>query len=94
MRKNPLHKAFLILVLALSQWLVVAHALEHPAYQSTEQYCQIGLHAQGLDSGAVVPADFSLPTFVAADAPFIVIAAQAASIARRAAPIRGPPLLV
>jgi len=52
MRLNSFRKALLILALALSQWLVAAHALQH-AGLAQEQVCQICLHAQGLDSGAV-----------------------------------------
>jgi hypothetical protein len=93
MRLNGLKKALLIITLALSQWLVAAHALQHSA-PAQEKVCQICLHAQGLDSGAVMP---TLPTLALpqqieriADLP----SAPLLQVALASYPIRGPPSLI
>ncbi len=93
MRLNSFKKALLILALALSQWLVVGHALQH-ASLAQEQTCQICLHAQGLDSGAVqltLPT-LSLPQYseVPADLP----SAPALRVVLTSSSIRGPPSLL
>lgn len=93
MRLNSLKKALLILALALSQWLVAAHALQHTSL-AQEQVCQICLHAQGLDSGAV---QLALPTLslpqhseIVADLPSTPVL----QVVRATYPIRGPPSLL
>jgi hypothetical protein len=93
MRLNSFRKALVILALALSQWLVAAHVLQHSAL-AQEQVCQICLHAQGLDSGAVSLAlpTISLPQQIEqiADLP----TAPALQVAVTSYPIRGPPSLL
>lgn len=94
MRLNSLKKALLILALALSQWLVAAHVLQHSALAQEQQTCQICLHAQGLDSGAVqlVLPTLSLPQQVESlvDLP----SAPLLRVAVTTYPIRGPPSLL
>lgn len=93
MRLNSFKKVFLIIALALSQWLVTAHALQHSAL-AQEQVCQICLHAQGLDSGAV---SLALPT-LSLPQQFEQIADLPQTPAQQVAvthyPIRGPPFLL
>lgn len=93
MRLNSLKKALLIIALALSQWLVAAHVLQHSAL-AQEKVCQICLHAQGLDSGAVqlVLPTLSLPqqTEIVADLP----SAPLLLADHSTYPIRGPPSLL
>lgn len=93
MRLNSFRKAVLIIALALSQWLVAAHALQH-ASLAQEQVCQICLHAQGLDSGAVALTlpTLSLPQQIEqiADLPL----APLLRVAVTSYPIRGPPSLL
>ena len=90
MRLNSFRKALLILALAMSQWLVAAHALQH-AGLAQEQVCQICLHAQGLDSGAVSLAlpTLSLPQQVERIAELPT--APLLQLADGSYPIRGPP---
>ena len=93
MRLNSLKKSLLIIALALSQWLVVGHTLQHSAL-AQDQVCQICLHAQGLDSGA---APLALPTLVLPqqhEKPAIALSAPLLRVVATAYPIRGPPLLV
>lgn len=93
MRLMSLKKALLILALAFSQWLVTAHVLQHSAV-TQERVCQICLHAQGLDSGAVQLAlpTLSLPqqTEVLADLPSTPVL----RVVLASYPIRGPPSLL
>src|SRR3569623_239135 len=93
MRLNSFRIALVIIALALSQWLVAAHALQHSAL-AQEQVCQICLHAQGLDSGAVsltLPA-ISIPQQIEhiADLPPVPVL----QVAVASYPIRGPPSLL
>jgi hypothetical protein len=93
MRLMSLKKTLLIIALALGQWLVAAHALQHSAL-TQEQTCQICLHAQGLDSGAVQLAlpTLSLPQQV--EMPANLPAAPVLPVVLAASPIRGPPSLL
>lgn len=90
MRLRTPKSLLLALALVLGQWLVLAHAFEHPALQA-DALCQICAHAQGLDGAALSPA-LPLPTALAhGEAP-----AGAATRSTLAAPlaaydIRGPP---
>lgn len=93
MRLNSFRKAILILALALSQWLVAAHALQH-ANLAQEQVCQICLHAQGLDSGAVL---VTLPTLSLPQQTERLAELPSAPLLRvvvASYPIRGPPSLL
>ena len=93
MRLHSLKKSLLIIALALGQWLVIAHGLEHPAL-TQDQACQICLHAQGLDSGA---APITLPNLVLPqqhESPFETPAVSVQRVVATAYPIRGPPLFV
>ena len=87
-----LRKSLLIVALALSQWLVLGHALQHPAL-AQDQACQICLHAQGLDSAAVLPALPSLILLTAVEIPQEPSLPEAPSATPRRYPIRGPPIL-
>jgi hypothetical protein len=93
-RQRPrLRNAILGVALLLGQWLTLAHAIEHPAL-SPEQVCQICLHGQGLDSGAIAPTAVALPEFhaVAVDAPLLVAAVPLRHTARYRA--RAPPVVL
>ncbi|MGQ0619051.1 MAG: hypothetical protein ACT4QA_03890 [Panacagrimonas sp.] len=90
MRLRFRHQVIFALALLLGQWLNLAHAYEHPAL-SADLHCEICLHAQGLDSGAVAAAlsDLSIPPPIVDSR---VPAVRAAHV-RHVAPcsIRGPP---
>ncbi|GEM_PF-4372665 len=93
MRLMSLKKALLIIALAFSQWLVTAHVLHHSA-PAQERVCQICLHAQGLDSGAV---PLALPTLVLPQQTEIIADLPPMPVARvvlATHPIRGPPSLL
>lgn len=90
MRLRAPKSLLLALALVLGQWLVLAHAFEHPALQA-DALCQICAHAQGLDGAALSPALPLPPALVHAEVP-----AGDATQAPLAAPftaydIRGPP---
>ena len=94
MRLNSLKKSLLIIALALGQWLVLAHGLEHPAL-AQDQACQICLHAQGLDSGAT--ASIALPNLVLPqqhETPVETPSVSLQQVVATAHPIRGPPHVV
>lgn len=93
MRLNSLKKSLLIIALALSQWLVTTHALQHSAL-AQEKVCQICLHAQGLDSGAM---PLALPTVALPqqqESPIALPAAPLLRVVVSTYPIRGPPTLL
>jgi hypothetical protein len=93
MRSTLVRKSLLIIALALSQWLVVGHALQHPALVQ-DQACQICLHAQGLDSGAVAPMPAPALSFLPSREQPAEHKAVLAPLAVAAYyPIRAPPLL-
>jgi hypothetical protein len=93
MRSTLLRKSLLIIALALSQWLVAAHALQHPAL-AQDQACQICLHAQGLDSGAVAALPAPALSFLPSrEQPTEREPALAPVSVAAYYPIRAPPLL-
>jgi hypothetical protein len=93
MRVRTVHKWLLIVALALTQWLAIAHAAQHPALASADHVCQLCNHAQGLDAGAapVTPELILGPADSAAPA---LPAASARAGTRPQYRIRAPPLLV
>ncbi|MGH8444490.1 MAG: hypothetical protein ACREVL_04435 [Solimonas sp.] len=92
MRLRPARSLMLTLALVLGQWLVLAHAFEHPALQA-DALCQICAHAQGLDGGALAP-KLTLPhTSALAEAPVVAAALPARAGTHKAYDIRGPPQL-
>lgn len=93
MRLNSLKTSLLIIALALGQWLVVAHGLEHPAL-AQDQACQICLHAQGLDSGAIAVALPSLVLPQQNEKPIALPSTPFTRVTASAPPIRGPPLFL
>ena len=93
MRLSSLKKSLLIIALALGQWLVMAHGLEHPAL-AQDHACKICLHAHGLDSGAVSAALPALVLPQQEESPAIPLATPLLRIVAATHPIRGPPLLV
>jgi len=93
MRLKSLKTSLLIIALALGQWLVVAHGLEHPAL-AQDQACQICLHAQGLDSGAVQLALPSLVLPLQHEQPVALPSTPIARVAAATPPIRGPPQIL
>lgn len=93
MRFGIFRKSLLILALALSQWLVLAHALQHPAL-AQDQSCQICQHAQGLDSAAVLPPAPALVLLNSLEILQTPPLPEAPSATVRRYPIRGPPSLV
>lgn len=91
MRTGITRKTLLIMALALSQWLVMAHALQHSAL-APDQACQICLHAPGVDTGAIAPLTPTLalsPGRSVAPAPLLPARRQIASAYY---PIRAPPV--
>jgi hypothetical protein len=56
MRIRLLHKLLLVAVLAIGQWLAIAHDYQHPA-TAGDQACQVCVHGQTLQAGpASLPA--------------------------------------
>lgn len=93
MRTRRSHRLLFVLTLVLSQWLVLAHALGHPAL-AVDLQCQVCLHAPGIDGGALAgkPATLPLGTQTAS---FPILVARAPAVARiERERIRGPPLSV
>ncbi len=91
LRHARLRFALLGLVLLIGQLLQVAHAYEHKAL-SVHPVCQICLHGQGLDSGALAPKVVSLPVF-GVDAPIALALPSAVRVLRASAHrSRGPPV--
>ncbi|QHS09305.1 hypothetical protein [Sinimarinibacterium sp. NLF-5-8] len=92
MRTRSLHRWLMILALALSQWLVIAHAHEHPAL-AVDQACAVCLHAPGVLGGALAasPAPLALPRTLAT--PPVRNAPQTHPAAQRNTRIRDPPLM-
>ena len=90
MRLSGIRRLLFVAALALSQWLVAAHAWSHPAL-ALDPTCQICLHAPGIDAGAVAGKP---PVFAAAachETPSAAAPADAAAAATLPTRIRGPP---
>jgi hypothetical protein len=62
LRRPHVRLALLGLVLLIGQLLQVAHAYEHKAL-SVHPVCQICIHGQGFDAGALAPSAPALPEF-------------------------------
>lgn len=92
-RRPHFRLALLGFVLLIGQLLQVAHAYEHKAL-SVHPVCQVCIHGQGLDSGALAPSALALPEFGAV-AP--VAQALPAAVSTRPASAhrsRGPPVVL
>jgi hypothetical protein len=89
-RYLPRH-LLLIVALLLSQWLVVAHAHEHPA-TAADQVCELCVHAQQLGSAGIAAAPaqpaFEGRTEAPASAGADLVAGTAPVVLRN----RGPPV--
>lgn len=90
---RPIHRALLILALALSQWLVFAHAVSHPAL-TLDPGCQICLHAPGIDTGALAGKPAALPPVARSEGPQLVAAPALPALVRSTVRIRGPPVVL
>jgi hypothetical protein len=89
-RPSSFRLLLLALALVLGQWLSLAHDFQHPALK-VDAACQICVHAQGLDGGALAPVVHLPSQFAIGEAPGTV-AAMVASLAPQARiRIRGPP---
>jgi hypothetical protein len=92
-RLPRLRLALLGFVLLIGQLLQVAHAYEHKAL-SVHPVCQICLHGQGLDTGALTPSAVALPEF-GVEAPSTRSLPSAVSSLRASAHrSRGPPVVL
>nr|ALV86423.1 hypothetical protein [uncultured bacterium 16] len=93
LRRPRLRLALLGFVLLIGQLLQVAHAYEHKAL-SVHPVCQICIHGQGLDSGALAPSALALPEF-GAEAPISqVLPSAVRSLRASAHRSRGPPVIL
>lgn len=88
-----LRNAILGVALLLGQWLFLAHAIEHPAL-SPEQACQICVHGQGLDSGALAPTVVALPSFDPAAFVTVALPSAVATSFRTLYRARAPPAVL
>lgn len=90
MRRRLPSSLLLTLALVLGQWLVLAHAFEHPALVK-DNSCQICIHAQGLDGAAlsVTPVPATLTATVEVPAAPLYLAPFRAVFSSY--DIRGPP---
>ncbi|WP_341921649.1 hypothetical protein [Hydrocarboniphaga effusa] len=92
MRRRLPH-CLLLFALLLTQWLSVAHALEHPALEP-EKACAICSFDAGLDSAAPLPAAPVIAHSLSIEAP-VAIAATPSAERRRARPrARAPPSIL
>lgn len=82
----------MLLALLLGQWLAVAHGFLHPATAAPDVQCELCLHAQGMDSGALAVHAPALPPAAAHEAPLVALTAPLVSRVTRHCPIRGPPI--
>lgn len=90
MRRPLIKNVALILALVISQWLVFAHAVSHPAL-ALDPNCQVCVHASGLDSGALARTPPALPQAAAIEAPQPALVRAAVAAPRNHPRIRGPP---
>lgn len=93
MRATPFRNGLLLVALFLGQWLVFAHAQQHSPLEP-ERVCQICLHAQGLDSGALASTlpTLHLPVVHVVSTP--QVETQTVAVTTAHYPIRGPPSLL
>jgi hypothetical protein len=82
----------MLLALLLGQWLAVAHGFLHPASATPDVQCELCLHAQGMDSGAVSALPQHAVPVASQEAPQQLAAAPVQSSLNRNRPIRGPPI--
>jgi hypothetical protein len=93
MRMRRHSRLLIVLALACSQWLVVAHAVAHPAL-AADLTCEVCLHSPGF-SGALPPSTPAVPIpYAAGEAPPVAPAAPLRFVARDPDRIRGPPRLL
>nr|ALV86632.1 hypothetical protein [uncultured bacterium 50] len=93
-RLSRLRLALFGLALLFGQLLQVAHAYEHKAL-SVHPVCQVCIHGQGLDSGALAPSALALPTEFGAQAAIEQALPSAVSTLRASAHrSRGPPVIL
>ncbi|MFA5939074.1 MAG: hypothetical protein WC809_06935 [Sinimarinibacterium sp.] len=90
MRRPLIKNVALILALVISQWLVFAHAVSHPAL-ALDPNCQVCVHAPGLDTGALASTPAALPQPAAVESPQRAVACITAAAPRNHTRIRGPP---
>lgn len=90
MRKPLIKHLALILALVISQWLVFAHAVSHPAL-ALDANCQVCVHASGIDTGALAHTPATLPQAAGVEAPQPLLVGNAVAAARYPTRIRGPP---
>ena len=81
----------MLLALLLGQWLAVAHGFLHPATAAPDVQCELCLHAQGMDSGAVAALPQQAVPQSTQEAPLVALLAPVLTPASRHCPIRGPP---
>ncbi|HVT36854.1 MAG TPA: hypothetical protein VHE37_14785 [Nevskiaceae bacterium] len=94
MRMSRVRTAAMLLALLLGQWLNLAHGFIHPVDAGPDAHCQMCLHAQGMDSGAIAPVTHLPPLAVSHEIPALPLRRAVISIAADGHRIRGPPLLV
>ena len=80
----------LLFALLLTQWLSVAHALEHPALEP-EKACAICLFDSGLDSAAPLPTTPLVAHSFGIEAPRAITAGTIAELQRARPRARAPP---
>ena len=80
----------LLFALLLTQWLSVAHALEHPALEP-DKACAICLFDAGLDSAAPLPAAPVIAHSFGIEAPLAITATPIAELQRARPRARAPP---
>ncbi|MEQ1439490.1 hypothetical protein AAG565_09005 [Fontimonas sp. SYSU GA230001] len=93
MRRPLIKNIALILALVISQWLVFAHAVSHPAL-TLDANCQFCIHAPGLDSGALAGTPAALPQAAAVETPQPAVVRAAAIAPQQRIRIRGPPSIL
>ena len=94
MYSRPPNKLLLLVTLLLCQWMVFAHAFNHPALSGQDQACEVCVHAQGADGGSALDSGHAaLPPLVPHESPAAVIRVAIGARPIRKQPIRGPPLL-
>lgn len=91
MRVSVFKKCLIVLALVMGQWLSFWHAFQHPALGAADQLCQICVHAQGLDSGAITPSPTTLSFYAPERAKTPIRSIDLPCVSASHPPIRGPP---
>ena len=91
--RRRLPQCLLLFALLLTQWLSVAHALEHPAL-SPEKACAICLFDSGLDSAAPLPIAPVIAQSFSIEAPVATTATSVAELQRARPRARAPPSIL